>query len=85
MRNKTGIFLRQEAEGVTIKFNNIYANTEYNIKLGDGQTEDVDASRNWWGTNDAPYIRRKIYDKEREGYIGRVIIEPVLPQKVALP
>jgi hypothetical protein len=85
MRNKTGIFLRQDAEGAMISFNNIFANTEYDIKLGDGQTKDVDASRNWWGTKETSYIRRKIYDKSREDYIGNVIIEPVLPQRVALP
>jgi len=84
-RNKTGIFFRQETGGATICFNNIYGNHEYDIKLGDGQREDIDASRNWWGTNEVSYIRRKIYDKSREDYIGKVIIEPVLPQKVALP
>ena len=76
---------RQDAEGATINFNNIYANTEYNIKLGDWQSKDVDAGRNWWGTKEVSYIRRKIYDKAREDYIGKVNIEPVLPERVALP
>ena len=84
-RNKTGIFLRQDTGGVTISFNNIYGNSEYDIKLGDGQKENIDASRNWWGTKEVSYIRRKIYDKEREGYIGNVIIEPALAHKVVLP
>lgn len=83
--NKTGIFLRQETEGATISFNNIYGNLEYDIKLGDGQKEDIDAKMNWWGGKAPAYIRRKIYDKQREGYIGNVIIEPSLPKRVALP
>lgn len=83
--NKTGIFCRQEAGGSSINFNNIYGNTEYDIKLGDGQREDIDARMNWWGTKDTSYIRRKIYDREREGYIGNVVIEPSLPKRVALP
>ena len=80
--NGTGIFLRQDMEGATIAFNNIHGNSEYEIKLGDAQKGDVDARRNWWGTKETSYIRRKIYDKERDGYVGKVLIEPVLDRKV---
>ncbi len=83
-RNKTGIFCRQEGEGSTIKFNNIYGNSEYDMKLGDVQKEDVDATRNWWGTPEVSYIRKKIFDKERDEYIGRVLIEPPLAKQVEL-
>jgi len=84
-KNKTGIFCRQEAEGSTIKFNNIFGNSEYDMKLGDGQKEDLDATRNWWGTTEMKYIRKKIFDHDRDDYIGRVLVEPALSKKVELP
>jgi hypothetical protein len=82
--NGTGIFCRQDMGGAVICLNNIYSNTEYDIKLGDMQKEDVNARRNWWGTTDIARIRNRIYDKSREGYIGRVLIEPVLQKEVAI-
>ena len=80
--NATGIFCRQGGEGSTITLNDIYRNSEYNIKLGDGQKEDVDARRNWWGSADVAEVRGRIYDRDREGYIGRVLIDPVLQKPV---
>ena len=82
--NGTGIFCRQDMGGAVICLNNIYWNTEYDIKLGDMQKEDVNAQRNWWGTTDIARIRNRIYDKSREGYIGRVLIEPVLQKEVSI-
>ena len=83
--NRTGIFLRQDTGSASIYFNNIYGNSEYDMKLGDSHKDDVDARRNWWGTREVSYIRKKIYDKDRDGYIGRVNIEPVLDRRVELP
>ena len=83
-RNGTGIFCRQGMGGAAICMNNIYSNSEYDIKLGDLQKDDVDARRNWWGTTDINRIRGRIYDREREGYIGRVVIEPVLNGEVKI-
>jgi nitrous oxidase accessory protein NosD len=83
--NRTGIFLRQDTGSASIYFNNIYGNSEYDMKLGDAHKDDVDARRNWWGTREVSYIRKKIYDKDRDGYVGRVNIEPVLDRRVELP
>jgi len=82
--NGTGIFLRQECGGAKIKRNNIYGNSEYDVKLGDAQKEDVDLSRNWWGGTDTALIRMKIFDREREPYIGRAKVTPVLKRMVAV-
>lgn len=83
-RNKTGIFLRQECGAAKIDHNNIYGNDDYDLKLGDGQKEDVDARYNWWGGVLITDIRGKIYDKSRETYIGRAMINPVLKEAVSI-
>lgn len=75
--NKTGIFFREECEGSTISDNNIYGNSDYDIKLGEAQKGDIDARNNWWGGGSP-----KVYDRRRESYIGRVLTEPALKDKV---
>ena len=80
--NRTGIFCRQGADGSRITMNNIHGNTEYDLKLGDAQTADIDAAKNWWGDVNVSSIRLKIYDKGRDMYIGRALIEPVLRHPV---
>jgi len=81
-RNVTGIFLRQECGQAKINYNNIQNNFEYNVKLGDAQTEDVNLMNNWWGTKRPAAVRRKIYDKGRDAYIGRAVIKPLLKKEV---
>ena len=75
--NETGIFCREECGGTSISFNNIYGNSDYDIKLGEAQKEDIDARNNWWGGGSP-----KVYDRKREGYIGRVITGPALKDRV---
>lgn len=82
--NETGIFCRQECEGARIVYNNIYANREYDLKMGDGHASDLDAANNWWGTTDVSAIRDRIFDHSREEYIGNAQIEPVLEREVEL-
>ena len=47
--NRIGIFVREKGSGLSIKKNNLFANGEYSIRLGDFNDEDVDARDNWWG------------------------------------
>ncbi len=77
--NETGIFVREGGGGLTIRRNNIYSNTNYNIKAGDFNTEDINAKENWWGTADPAGT---IFDARREPGIGTVVFEPVLNEKV---
>jgi parallel beta-helix repeat protein len=72
-RNRVGIFVREKGGGLTIKKNNLFANTEYNVRMGDFNDEDVDARENWWGDL-APGT--KIYDARSEPGIGTVRYEP---------
>jgi parallel beta-helix repeat protein len=76
--NETGIFVREKGGGLTIRKNNIYSNTRYNIRVGDFNFEDVDARENWWGT-DSPV--KTILDGRREPGVGKVIYEPYLRER----
>ena len=72
--NGTAIFVREKGGGLTIRGNNIFANDGYSIRMGDFNTEDVDARDNWWGKDVSP--AETVYDAGKEPGIGRVISEP---------
>jgi len=71
--NGIGIFVREKGGGLTIKKNNFFVNSEYSIRMGDFNDEDVDARDNWWG-DAAP--ADTIFDARREPGIGKVLFEP---------
>jgi Right handed beta helix region len=71
--NGTGIFVREKGGGLTVRGNDLFANTDYNVRLGDFNDEDVDARENWWGTAD-PGVT--IMDGRKEPGIGTVLYEP---------
>ena len=48
-RNEVGIFVREKGSGLTVTRNNIFANSRYNMRVGDANDEDVNAQENWWG------------------------------------
>jgi hypothetical protein len=77
--NETGIFVREKGGGLTIRGNNIAANTGFNIRVGDFNDEDVDARENWWGAGNP---LDTIMDGRKEPGIGTVIFEPALKQPV---
>jgi hypothetical protein len=69
LENEIGIFIRERGGGFIIQKNNMHDNDRYNVRLGDFNTEDVDARQNWWGT-DQPI--ETIFDDRIEPGIGRV-------------
>ncbi|MDA8169034.1 MAG: right-handed parallel beta-helix repeat-containing protein [Nitrospiraceae bacterium] len=71
--NSIGLFVREKGSGLTLRENDFFDNNEYNIRLGDFNTEDVDARDNWWG---GPVPSETIYDARREPGIGMVNYEP---------
>jgi len=71
--NKVGIFVREKGGGLTVNKNDIVGNSDYAIRLGDFNTEDVDARNNWWGSLDPTTV---IYDARLEPEIGFVRFEP---------
>ncbi|MBI5739253.1 MAG: right-handed parallel beta-helix repeat-containing protein [Nitrospirae bacterium] len=79
VNNEVGIFVREKGSGLTISRNNICSNSNYNVRVGDFNTEDIDARENWWcGTNPADTI----FDGHDEPGIGRVLYEPYLKAPV---
>jgi hypothetical protein len=77
--NETGIFVLEKGRGLTIRDNNIYANTDYNIRVGDFNVEDVNARSNWWGTENPAAT---IFDGRQEAGVGKVLFEPFLLEKL---
>lgn len=76
-KNDTGIFVREKGGGLLITNNDILDNNNYGIRIGDFNTEDVNARGNWWGSVDPSNF---IFDDKDEPGIGKVIFDPVLPQ-----
>ena len=74
-RNGTGIFVREKGGGLTIRRNKLFANIDYNVRVGDFNDEDVDARENWWGSDSPPATIR---DGRMEPGIGIVHYEPYL-------
>ena len=74
-RNETGIFIKEKGGSVAINRNNLIDNTNYNMRVGDSNDEDVDARRNWWGAGDPG---GSIFDGRMETGIGKVYYEPCL-------
>jgi parallel beta-helix repeat protein len=71
--NRIGIFVREKGGGLTILRNNLSANSDYNIRMGDFNDEDVEAKNNWWG---GAVPSSTIYDARTEPGIGTVQYEP---------
>jgi nitrous oxidase accessory protein NosD len=79
--NDIGVFVREKGGGLILSGNNIYANRNLNLRIGDFNDEDVAASGNWWGEADP---LTTIYDGRQEPGIGIVRIDPVLTAPLAL-
>lgn len=71
--NETGIFVREKGGGLSISRNNIFDNSNYNIRVGDFNNEDVPARNNWWGNKDP---LETFFDGRNEPGIGNVLYEP---------
>ncbi|MBI5142626.1 MAG: right-handed parallel beta-helix repeat-containing protein [Nitrospirae bacterium] len=79
--NITAVFCREGCGETRIHGNDFFDNVEYDIKLGDAQTGDLDASGNWWGGSDKNDATGKFFDGLREPYVGRVRTEPHLMKR----
>lgn len=70
-------------DSVKIYENNFEGSRGYDVKFGMNQKQDMDFTRNWWGTADAREIEGKIYDRSKEEALGRVLFVPFLTERVA--
>ncbi len=68
---------------INITSNNIYGNTQYNLKLSssDNQTKlDVNVTNNYWGTGNQNAIAESIYDGIDDSNLGMATFKPFLAQ-----
>jgi len=75
--NEIGIFVREKGSGLTVTRNNVFANSGYNMRVGDANDEDVNAQENWWGYGNPADT---IFDGRTEPDIGKVNYEPYLKE-----
>ncbi|MBI5441516.1 MAG: right-handed parallel beta-helix repeat-containing protein [Deltaproteobacteria bacterium] len=82
--NEVGVFVREKGAGLGLVANNIFGNSNYNLRIGDFNDEDVTATGNWWGEGDPGDT---IFDGRQEPGIGTVRFEPFLraPLPLQLP
>jgi parallel beta-helix repeat protein len=71
--NEVGIFVREKGGGLAIERNNLSGNSDYNIRIGDFNDEDVSAPDNYWGPGEPG---QTILDGRKEPGIGVVHFEP---------
>lgn len=76
--NLTGIFFREGVEGALVRRNH-FEDVEYDVKLGETQSADVDASQNWWALPPKVALGERVYDGADAPGVGRVLVEPALP------
>lgn len=77
--NEIGIFVREKGSGLNITRSNLYRNSEYNIRIGDFNNEDVKATGNWWGSDNPAAT---IFDARNEPDIGYVLFEPFSNERI---
>jgi hypothetical protein len=57
---------------ILLRDNNIADNENYNISMLEGQSDDIVARNNWWGSADEKEIMKKVMDKGRDENLGKV-------------
>jgi hypothetical protein len=80
-KNDVGIYLTWigiAGPSPTILNNNIYNNSNYNIKSS--LSNDINATYNWWGTTDTQAINQTIYDFKNDFNLGTVTFVPFLTE-----
>jgi len=76
--NRTGVFFREGVAGAVLR-RNAFDNREYDVKLGEGQGQDVDAAENWWKAGESGQLATRIYDADDGENLGRVTTDRPLP------
>lgn len=66
-----------------ISSNNIYDNFAYNLSLGEKQFWDLDMAGNYWGSDKSEVIGARIFDRNRDKSLGKVIFKPFAATRFA--
>jgi parallel beta-helix repeat protein len=81
--NENAFFpVQKNWDSVKIHENNFEGSRGYDVKFGMNQKQDMDFTRNWWGTVKPEEIEARIYDGNREATLGRVRWAPFLSEPV---
>lgn len=81
-RNRIGVFAVIKCGGLTTFENNsIAGNSDYAVKMGLEQRDDIPMKGNWWGISDPEQIRESFFDGKFEPELGKVIFEPFLMER----
>ncbi|MDF1535359.1 MAG: NosD domain-containing protein [bacterium] len=85
VRNRVGVFAVVKCRGLTVFAENaVEENSDYNVKLGIDQSEDLPMAGNWWGKAEAAAIESGFFDGRVEEGLGKVLFEPFLTDRPAL-
>lgn len=76
--NSDGIYC--PTKDSTIIYNNLQNNSNYNINLGAGSKNDINATYNYWGTPDTQAINMTIHDYKHDFDLGTVSFVPFLTE-----
>jgi hypothetical protein len=80
--NKFGVFAVIKCRGLTVFERNLFEkNLDYNVKMGERQSEDLPMKGNWWGHLESAAIEGTFFDGRLEPGVGRVLFEPFLKEK----
>ena len=80
-----GIFAVVKCRGLTVfDGNTIEDNSDYNVKLGISQSEDIPLEGNWWGSSENAAIEETFFDGRRSAGLGKVEFEPFLKERPSL-
>jgi len=80
--NEVGVFAVIKCRGLTVFEENIFEkNLDYNVKMGERQTEDIPMKGNWWGQIEPQAIEDTFFDGRIEPEVGRVLFEPYLMER----
>ena len=79
--NTEGVILGQyDTYSAPVEYNNIYDNTNYNLK--NTGSSDKNVPNNWWGTTNLNDIGLKIFDGNDDSNLGIVYFEPILNEPI---
>jgi hypothetical protein len=77
-QNNIGLAVGAFSNKTVLANNNIYGNTDMNVKIFASLPADINASNNWWGTTDIAAISQSIYDSKNDPSLGTVTFSPIL-------
>lgn len=71
--NQNGIFAVTKCDNRTLfELNNIENNSDYQVKLGVGQTANLSFPRNWWGVEQGADLSKGFFDQGYDQTLGKV-------------